>query len=359
MTISKTLTRLPMRRTALMLLIGLFSLAAHATLNGKPVVLVHGFQYQHLGTYPDTSTLRQDATEYWQEYWLHRAEVVMHWSSGERIRDGIADDIRNQVKSLADNGTCLNGCVFVTHSTGDLVTRYMLRNLNGWLWQWGYGPDRIKVLTVLDIAGAGGGTELADLGVSVVESDNIFSNAATSVVNWFLGTNVSPSELGVVRDLQPAVARSIATDNSAVPRLRMVGAGTEYLGAPKPFILGKDDSVVPLHSACGSVLQESLDSCSSDIEMSGEIDYVSKSPSGLLFNHFPIIMGEDSNHSDTMSNQTSGTMVPVVNNRDFNGLTVDFAEDNYWSWWYWDDMKVIRGGDGKSMSANVFDTLNW
>lgn len=359
MTLSNAPTRLPMRRTALILLIGLFSLSAQATLNGKPVVLVHGFQYQHLGTHPDSATLQHDATDYWQEYWLARAEVVMHWSSGERVREGIGDTIRAQVKNLADNGTCLNGCVFVTHSTGDLVTRYLLRNLNGWLWQWGYGPDRVKVLVVLDIAGAGGGTELADLGVAVVESDNIFSNAATSVVNWFLGTNVSPSELGVVRDLQPAVARSIATDNGAVPRLRMVGAGVEYLGASKPFILGKDDSVVPLHSACGSVRQESLDSCSSQIEMTGEIDPVAKSPSGLWYNHFPIIMGADTNHSEAMSHETSGTMVPVVNHWDFNGLIVDFAEDNYWSWWYWDDMKVIRGGDGKSMSANVFDTLNW
>ncbi len=337
----------------------LFCLSAQATLNGKPVILVHGFQHEHLGTYPDYATLQQNAVDYWREYWLQRSEVVLSWSSGERIREGVSERIKSQMKTVADQGTCVSGCVIVTHSTGGLITRYMLRNLNGWLWQWGYGPDRIKVLTVIDIAGAGGGTELADLGVAIVESDNIFSNAATAVVNWFLGTNVSPSELGVVRDLQPVVARSIATDNSAVPRLRMVGGGVEYLGASKPFILGKDDSVIPLHSACGSVLQESLDSCSYAIEMSGEIDPVAKSPTALMYNHFPIIMGADTNHSDVMSNETSGTMVPVVNGQDFNGLTVDFTEDTYWSWWYWDNMKVIRGGNDKSMSANVFDTLNW
>lgn len=353
MTRRNTLLHLP-----LMLLIALFSAAAHATLNGKPVVLIHGFQYEHLGTNPDNATLNQDATSYWQDYWLSRAEVVLNWSSGERVREGTRDRIQSQIKSLADNGTCLDGCVLVTHSTGDLVARYMLRNLNGWLWQWGYGPDRVKVLVVLDIAGAGGGTELADLGVSVVESDSIFASAATSVVNWFLGTNISPDTLGVVRDLQPAVARSIATDNSAVPRLRMVGGGTEYGGLSKPFILGTDDSVVPLHSACGSVRAEKLDSCSGSIEMTGERDSVDRAPSGLWFNHYPIIMGAKSNHTDTRSNDTSGTMVPVVNHQNFNGLTVDFSEDHYWSWWYWDDMTVISGGDNKSMSANVFDTLN-
>lgn len=349
-------------RTALLLslalLLGLIGASAQASIKGKPVVLVHGFQYWHLGNNPSDTDLRNDATEYWQEYWLARAEAVLHWSSDERVTEGISIQIRDQVKTLADNGTCIQGCVLVTHSTGDLVTRTLLRNLNGWLWQWGYSADRVQFLAVLDIAGAGGGTELADLGIAIVESDSIFSSAATSVVNWFMGTNASPGNMGVVRDLQPAVARSIATQNSAVPRLRFAGNGTAFLGASKPFILGKDDSVVPLHSACGSVLAEDLESCSSSIRMSGEIDPVAKSPSGLKYNHYPILMGDKTDHFDIITNNRSGKFVPVVNHRSLGGIDVDFNESTYWSWWHWDHVRVVSGGDLKSMSANIFDTLN-
>lgn len=345
-------------RLLLMFGIALLSWQAQASLNGKPVVLIHGFQYQQLGTQPTDASLQAEAIDYWQEYWLQRSEVVLYWSASERISQGISDQIKRQVKTLADNGTCQAGCVLLTHSTGDLVARQMLRNLNGWLWEWGYPSSRVNFLVSLDMAGAGGGTELADLAVSVIDSDNIFSSAATSVVNWFLGTNVSPNELGVVRDLQPAAARSLATQNNAVPRLRFVGSGDTFLRASKPFILGHDDSVVPLHSACGSVRQENLESCSASIKTNGELDAVSKAPTGLRYNNFPILMGDSTDHFEVIGAASSGDYAPVINNINVGGLGVDFAIDQYWSWWHWDTVRLVRDGSDKSLSANVFDTLN-
>lgn len=330
----------------------------HAAINGKPVILVHGFQYEHLGNYPGTAQLEQDATLYWQEYWLSRAEAVFYWSSAERINGGIADQIRTQVRQLADAGTCQTGCVIVTHSTGDLVTRHMLRNLNGWLWQWGYGPDRFQVTAVIDLAGAGGGTELANLGVSVIDSNNLITSAATTVVNWFLGTNAGPGELGVVYDLQPAVARNTAIHNSAVPRLRFVGVGDTFARLTKPFILGYDDSVVPLHSACGSIFAERVESCSSQIRTDGKVTSVSRAPTGLWHNHYPVLMGDKTDHFDIISAQRSGKLVPVVNNQTLGGLNINFVEEQYWSWWYWGTMRFVQNSDQKSFSANIFDTLN-
>ncbi|MCH8529421.1 MAG: hypothetical protein LAT65_01090 [Saccharospirillum sp.] len=340
------------------LLLALTATAGHAAINGKPVILVHGFQYEHLGNYPNTAQLEQDASLYWQDYWLSRAEAVFYWSSAERINGGIADQIRTQVRQLADAGTCQAGCVVVTHSTGDLVTRHMLRNLNGWLWQWGYGPDRFQVTAVIDLAGAGGGTELANLGVSVIDSNNLITSAATTVVNWFLGTNAGPGELGVVYDLQPAVARNTAIHNSAVPRLRFVGAGDTFARLTKPFILGYDDSVVPLHSACGSILAERVESCSSQIRTDGKVTSVSRAPTGLWHNHYPVLMGDKTDHFEIISAQRSGKLVPVVNHQNLGGLNLNFVEEQYWSWWYWGTMRFVQNSDQKSFSANIFDTLN-
>jgi len=58
----------------------------------------------------------------------------------------------DQAVVMSQNGLCSNGCVIVTHSTGDLTTRYFLAHQEDWLAAAG-------ITAVLDFAGAGGGTE--------------------------------------------------------------------------------------------------------------------------------------------------------------------------------------------------------
>ena len=343
-------------RLLVILAVSLFSLGAQAKLAGKNVVLVHGFQPGDLLNPPaSTSDEITNANNYWSAYWGSRAEATLYWNSNERITGGIKDSIKSQLQTLASQGTCSNGCVFVTHSTGDLVLRYALTKLG----QWGISTNQLKVLTVLDFAGAGGGTEIADIAVSISQGSGIINSAQKAAIDLFLGFSFDADDgVGVLNDLRPSTARATAISNNNYPRLRFVGAGWEYLGATKPFISGSDDSVVPLHSACGAASKSSYDSCSQSVTTEGVIKNVSAAPSSLWFNHYPILMGDETNHSEAISNSTSGDFTTVVNNVNL-GLTVDFATTTSTRWWsWWNEVRTVNNGSSYSMSANVYNTLD-
>ena len=161
-------------------------------------------------------------------------------------------------------------------------------------------------MLVLDLAGAGGGTELADVAATVADGGNLATAALRGVASAFLGFDVRGGNLGVLNDLRPANARAIATSNQAIPRLRFAGTGTEFLGVTKPFILGSDDSVVPLHSACASRTRDSFESCSRSVRANGELRS-SDGPSSFLFNNFVVLMGASTGHGNHISNPVSYT----------------------------------------------------
>lgn len=331
------------------------TLGAQAKLAGKNVVLVHGFRATDLKNYPNDSQLKSLANNYWSSYWGSRAEATIYWSSADRISGGVKNKVKAQFKALANNNTCSNGCVIVTHSTGDLVTRYALKNLGSW----GISTSKFKVLAVLDFAGAGGGTEMADLAVGVSEGSGWVNSVQKAAVNTFMGFTPQKGKMGVMYDLQPNNARNLATSNSSYPRLRFVGTGWQYAGVTKPFISGMDDSVVPLHSACGAPSKGAYDSCSKSIANNGVIKSVSKAPSSLWYNHFAVLMGEKTNHGQSISTSKSGEFATVSNNFTKNGVKVDFSTSTSKKWWS-NGKKVrwVKGGSSKSMSKNVYDTLN-
>lgn len=343
-----------MKTRVLILLSALcFSVGAQAKLNGKNVVLVHGFQPSDLANRPDANQQKINGSNYWQEYWRSRAEETIYWPSTERISGQIKDTVRTQIKDLEANRTCAAGCVFVTHSTGDLVLRDALTRLG----QWGVNSANFKVIAVLDFAGAGGGTELADVAVNVANGSGIINSVQKAAVDLFMGFTPTPSTIGVLHDLRPAAARNIARSNNAVPRLRFVGEGTEYLGATKAFIKGSDDSVVPMHSACGASSNSAYDSCSRSVRVNGQVRSAN-GPSSLFYNHYAVLMGESTAHSEAISNDRSGDFTTVTNNTT-KGVNIDFSTQTgytWWSWWY--KVRVVRNGSNKSMSANVYDTLN-
>lgn len=333
----------------------LFSLTSEAKLAGKNVVLVHGFISEHLNTRPSHVDRLREAPQYWQAFWGARAEATLIYPSFERVEGRIKDSIRNQFLDYERSGLCADGCIFVTHSTGDLVLRDALTRLN----QWGINQSRFKVLSVIDLAGAGGGTGLADLAISTAETRGPITGIVRSVAGAILGVNFVPERLGVLNDLRVAKARSIAQQNNSFPRLRVAGAGDAFARITKGFIRGYDDSVVGMHSACGARFAGDVQSCSSSVRSSGQVASAN-GPGSLLHNHFPILMADRGDHNELRSNNIAGGAVTtVVNNRSIGGLNLDFAtttRTRSWSWFT--KVREVNGSTNKSISATIYDTLN-
>ncbi len=332
----------------------LIGLNAQAKFNGKNLVLVHGLKVDDFKNNPSDSQLPGLAQEYWSEYWGSRAEATLYWPATERITGRVKDLIRTQIKDLERSRLCQDGCVFVTHSAGDLVTRHALSSLG----QWQVDPSKFRVLVTLDFAGAGGGSELADVAVNISEGSGIINAAQRAAIKAFLGVDPSPGKLGTVYDLRPAVARNIARQNTGVPRLRFVGSGTAYLGITKLFVRGTDDSVVGYHSTCGARYAASYESCSRSVRDSGVLRS-SNGPSSFMANHYPVLMGDKADHFDVITNQRTGNYTTVVNDQIFGGVRVDFSTTTKRKWWaLWRKVRQVKDGDRKSMSANVYDTMN-
>lgn len=340
----------------------LFSAGASAQLAGHNVILVHGFMMDDLSNPPASfNDVQQAGEDNWRAYWLNRSEARIDWPSNARVEEQIAETAYQQVRQISQQGLCNDYCVVVTHSTGDLVTRHLLENQARWLQAEGLQP--LKILAVMDMAGAGGGTELADLAVSIAYNDSWYNWPVKQAVKAFTGIDPKPDNLGVVNDLQTNVARNLAMNPNAIPRLRFVGGGSSYGGITKPFIDGKDDGVVPTHSACGATRATGIDSCSRSLSMAGKVAS-QNGPAGLWHNHYPVLMTEGANHSDVINNQSGNIAVPVVNDTVLNGLQIDFASRTYnkrawWQFWGSGDQYVeVPGSDQTSMSNLLYSTLN-
>ncbi len=331
------------------------STSSWAQLAGKNVILIHGFVPSDINKSLTDSQLLASAQHYWQDYWKNKVSNVnkhiLYWPSSERVEGKIKDKIRNQLVALGND--CIDGCIFVTHSTGDLVARYMIKHLTAWGLE-----NKVKVSAVLDFAGAGGGTKLAEIAVAVAGgSGNSIQEQLVRLVIGDLQGN-----LGVLYDLVPSMARSISTGYSSVPRLRFVGTGTEFAGISKPFLTGKSDSVVAMHSACGAANFGDYQSCASNVANNGVLKSVT-GPGNLWANHYPILMGEKTTHSDAINNDKGSEFTTIHNNQTFNGVDLAFATKTERKWWSFG--KKVRWvqynnqwGSKSSMSDLVFNSLN-
>ncbi len=330
-----------------------------AQLAGKNVILIHGLIPSDINNNRSNSQLLTGAKNYWQDYWKNKVtntnKHILYWPAAERVEGKIKDKIRNQLVALGND--CINGCIFVTHSTGDLVTRYMLKHLGAW----GLA-NKVKVSAVLDFAGAGGGTKLAELAVAVSEGSGAINSLQKWAVELALGFTPQQGNMGVMYDLMPSIARSISTGYSSTPRLRFVGTGRQYGGITKLFLTGKSDSVVAMHSACGAANFGDYQSCASNVANNGVLKSVS-GPGNLWANHYPILMGEKTTHSGAINNDKGSEFTTIHNNRAFNGVNVDFATKTQRKWWSF-GRKVRwlkhnnQWGSKSSMSSIVFNTLN-
>ncbi len=340
----------------------LFAGTAQAQLAGHNVILVHGFQQKDLANPPpNLQAVKNAGEDYWRTFWLARSDARIDWGSDGRVEGGIAQQAYQQMREISQQGLCNNFCIIVSHSTGDLVTRYLLENQARWLQSEGLAP--LKILAAIDYSGAGGGTELADLALNIAYNDSWYNWPLKAAVQAFTGIEPQPDKLGVVNDLQTNAARNLAMTPNSIPRLRFVAGGSSFGGITKPFIEGKDDGVVPTHSACGATSATGIDSCSNSLSMAGKVTS-QNGPDGLWYNHFPVLMNEGASHSGVLGSETGNTSVPVVNNTTLNGLRVDFASRTYnkrawWQWWGSGDRYIeVPGSKDTDMSTLVYSTLN-
>lgn len=326
---------------------------------------MHGFVPQHLLAprgQIDENDLRQEAlvqagimSPYFDEYIVY--------PSFERVSGGIATSVYNQVKELETRGICSNGCFVVTLSTGDLVARYMMSRLNAW----GINANKFRVLATLDLVGAGSGTELADTGVNVITSDNLFSSVTRLALSAWLGddfTGIQPSGLDVVNDLRPSMARSLATTNLSIPRLKVAGGGkiSPLVDVTGPFISGGDDGVIPLHSACGARYKESIYSCANNIRIDGRVASADGPSWGFLYNQFPVLMPENLGHLDSNDPEPVGKLVAISSNvnKNFAGLSLSVNEQTRTTGrWLWKKTyREVNYNQSTPIGQFIFDSLN-
>ncbi|GGW59120.1 hypothetical protein [Alishewanella tabrizica] len=339
----------------------LLSVTAHAAVGGYPVVLVHGFQPDNLASRPNASQVTQNGAAYWSEFWGTRAEVRIDWPSHERITGQIATQyVWPKLRQMSINNTCNPGCVFVTHSTGDLVTRYILDNQALWLQNAGLRP--LNIVATFDFAGAGGGSELADLAVNVATGGGLFDRTLQLALSLWLGQLPNANNVGVLNDLRVNTARQLAAfPDSRVPRLRFVGAGSDFLGATGAFLPGTDDGVVASHSSCGASRASSFDSCATNVAFDGKLVSQSSGVTSFMPLHFPMLMSEAYSHNQVIGQQRQGNITVARNSARYTDqkLLSFSSYDETRGWLFFASRyRVVSGSERQAMSPLVFQAAN-
>ncbi|WP_435248347.1 hypothetical protein ACMAZD_01725 [Vibrio sp. nBUS_14] len=293
-------------KVVLFVVVFLLPSVSHAAIGNYKVVLIHGFQPSQLQTKPSQPQVDLEGAEVWEDYWLQYADARIDWPSQERIEGKIASDyVWPKLQELSREGTCQMGCIFVTHSAGDLIARYVLDNQENWLVNVGLEP--LNVVATFDFAGAGGGSELADIAINITEGAGWANSAMRYAISLWLGEVPSKRNTGVLNDLKVSNARKIGMlPDHRIPRIRFVGNGSDFLKATAILLPGKDDGVVAAHSSCGASRSGSFDSCSNSLAMDGKVGFQSKGVTSLMPNHYPLIMGNNYSHSEVIGSQHRG-----------------------------------------------------
>lgn len=340
---------------------GMFTTTASAKIAGYNVLFIHGFVPEDLLLNPSDAEIYARRTH--SPYFRDRSEGFLNWSSAERVEGRISRQLLEQAKVYSAQGLGDEGCVLVTVSTGDQVARHFIENQAAWLENAGYKP--LNIIATIDFVGAGGGTDMANLAVGAA-----FLPAATkTLVALAFGLSQDLSNynnLGVINDLTYNGARSLSMAPNDVPRLRFSAGGNGGLNTLNPIsqlIQGEDDTLIPASSSCGASSPAGIESCSSCVNYDGKRGSY-KGPSGLLYNHFPVLMAAKYTHYNLADDAQQGKATYVYNN--FNaGLNVDFNTYTYTvtrKWWeFWKETgtwQYVTNSDTKSVVRLVYETLN-
>lgn len=340
--------------TLVTIIAGLLSTSASS--KEYKIVLIHGLQPQQLIANGDVTASGQN---YWQGYWNDLSDARIDWPSYERIEGKIATDyLWPKLKSFSQSNFCSPGCIFVTHSTGDLVARYIIENQATWLENAGLAP--LNIVATFDIAGAGGGSELADLAVSVAQGTESWTFIIEAALEAWLGGDLT-DEMGVLHDLKVNNARQLAPlPDARIPRLRFVGDASDYLGVTSPFIQGNDDGVVGSHSSCGANRQARFGSCSSQVDFNGKSTNQADAVSGFMPYHYPMLMSDAYSHGSLLEPSIKGKVTAASNQQTMlSGDNIHF--DTYTKtsgWWLWkSNYLYVQNSENDSMSTLIYNVL--
>ncbi|MFC1502849.1 hypothetical protein ACFL53_00640 [Pseudomonadota bacterium] len=335
------------------------SFTASAAIGEHPVILIHGFQAGQLQEQPNSDEVAKAGESYWQDYWINKADDRIDWPSQERVAGKISSDyVWPKLKELSEKQTCANGCVFVTHSTGDLVARYILDNQANWLENAGLQP--LNIVATFDFAGAGGGSELGDLAINVAEGGGVANSALKYAISLWLGEIPTSQNTGVLNDLKVSNARQLAPlPDSRVPRIRFSGDGSDYLGLTAGFLPGHDDGVVASHSSCGASRSGDFNSCSLTIAYDGKISVQSRGVSDFMPQHYPLLMGNKYSHGGLISSIHNGQVTAAnqqVTLTDGSVIDVQTTDEKYWL--TGNIYRYVNGSDVQTMSELASNLLN-
>ncbi len=340
------------------LLVGLvFSCLNYAAIGDYKVIVIHGLQADQLKSMPDSDQVKAEGEEYWQEYWLQYADDRIDWPAYERVEEKIAVDyIWPKLQQFAQDRLCNPGCILVTHSAGDLIARYLLDNQENWLTNAGLEP--LNIVATYDFAGAGGGSELADIVLNIIEGGGAANSAMRFAISLWLGQTPTKENSGVLNDLRVANARQLAKlSEHRIPRIRFVGNGSDFLNATSLFLPGNDDGVVAAHSTCGAAVPDQYDSCSENLAMTGKIGSQKKGVASFMPYHYPLIMGDKYSHSDVVHAIHKGVVTSVVNNVQLgNGESV--GVDTYQESGWWGKKYLFVTDSDKHTMSELVTTLN-
>jgi len=132
------------------------------------------------------------------------------------------------------------------------------------------------------------------------------------------------------------------------PTLMLAGEGTAGVqGAVGNLLLpGNDDSVVAMHSTCGSNSAAAVDSCSPNVKPNGELKSVS-APKGFYAAHYPWIMTQE-DHGEMI--QVQRELDPAARETLVTRMYGNFAETNSSSgWWVFkSNYRRIAGDESKT-----------
>lgn len=297
---------------------------------------------------------------------------ILHFDSTYRLEEpngqGNGVKIARQLNELfaRDPNYCkrTNGCIVVTHSTGDLVMQYLEDNKRSLLNA--NARNAFDVITYIDLAGARGGTEGAVVLFELVNAVNkaVYYDKSTltmvnSWLNLFFGTNRhayvvlnTKIESGILYNLQPKVAKNTGLNNpDQVPHLRVASAGNEPYGfLTKLVIKGESDSVVPLHSACGSTIAKYYNSCVKNRRLDGQVvsNAIAPDPKDLHRHHYPFIQSKTLRHNGHQWDDKGNKMTPLRTAGNFGDINIDVDAASHTSWFK--KYILIKDADKKTLA---------
>ncbi len=340
-------------------------------LDHHPIIVIPGFWPQDLLNPPTCEELRQrhtgsegaelpnaglftEGVDPVPDFWDQHLTARIDWSSKDRLDTLIQKNVFPVMKRLSEESICKpNGCVLVTHSTGDLIA-------SKWFDE---GPDmlaaagleNVNIVASFDFAGAAGGVELTDLILGLLSvkdaattllgsfgfltsvSETVLENFLTWLMSEFLfdtDEGVRREDMGIMQDLVINEARNNRfRDDNRVPRLRIaseappearafhamskliqvrtwVNTFIAFANRPRDWWKigrGSNDGTVSSHSACGATSIGGFTRCSRNLGFDGNREKKrGAAPQRLKPNHFPLIVSDQYHHLQIWSGEYLG-----------------------------------------------------